>query len=274
MGSYQKAIFIAVTFLIVAAAIAGCAKNDKIPVVEKEIDLSGYKNADIFITPQELHDRLGQEDILIFDANKPTDYPKGHIPGAVSLGWQSFCDTSGKIGDANWGVTLPKEELKEVLESYGIDNNQTIVFYSDVLNGPGADGRYVWQLRKADLDNAKLLYGGLELWKALGYDTDTEPVQPVPATGLVLKDYDEGYNATKDYVAQNLGQTKIIDARTLKEYEGDTSRGEARGGHIPDAIHLEWKELLNKDATPKTAEEIIAIMKDKGITPEDDFVLY
>ncbi|MFZ3130050.1 MAG: hypothetical protein WA125_02840 [Desulfosporosinus sp.] len=39
-------------------------------------------------------------------------------------------------------------------------NSKLVVFTSNVLPGPGSDGRNVWQLQMAGLDNVKLLYGG------------------------------------------------------------------------------------------------------------------
>jgi len=90
----------------------------------------------------------------------------------------------------------------------------------------------------------------------------------------MLQDYDESYNATTEYIAANLGKVKLIDCRTKKEFEGDTSHGEARGGHIAGAIHLEWKKLLYSDGTPKKAEEIIALLEDQGFTPDDEFIIY
>ena len=37
-----------------------------------------------------------------------------------------------------------------------------------------------------------------------------------------------------------------IDFRSTKEYTGDVN-GEDAGGHIPDDINLEWKDMLGND---------------------------
>ncbi|GAU09727.1 sulfurtransferase [Desulfoplanes formicivorans] len=230
---------------------------------------------DIFITPDELYAKLGSKDIVILDASHPRGYAKGHIPGAISIGFKGLSDCTGKPGDKGWGTILPKEKLKAKLESLGVDNTKTVVAYSDIFKGPGGGGRAVWQMKLAGFENARLLYGGLAMWKQKGYPLSTTRTTPVPATGLVLKDYDTSFQADQAYVYDNLDTLKIVDVRSLKEYTGeDTSRGEARGGHIAGSKWLEWTALLTPDAGVKSAQEIKQIMAGVGIHPEDDFVLY
>lgn len=278
MSFRSKTLFLLATAMVLAVLLSGCGQAAKEKAASTnegvKVDLTGFKNAGLFITPQELSGKLGQNNLVIFDFNKPDVYAKGHIPGAINVSWTNFAYTEGKPGDKKWGANNNKEDLARALQAYGVDNHKTVVAYSDVLKGPGPDGRLIWQLKMAGLDNVKLLYGGMSYWEKSGYKLVSEPGKPVPATGLVLKDFDEGYIATTEYVAQNLGKTKIVDCRTRKEYDGAQNNGESRGGHIQGAIFLEWKDLLNADATPKSANEIVVIMKDKGISPEDDFVLY
>lgn len=277
MGNSKRSIFmLAFALLAITVLLAGCGQGNKgeVNIASTNVNLSGFKNADIFITPQQLNAGLGKQDLVILDFNKPDVYAKGHIPGAINVSWSNFSYMEGKPGDKMWGGIQNKEDLTKTLSSYGVDNTKTVVAYSDVLKGPGPDGRFIWQARMGGLENAKLLYGGMANWEKSGYKLVTEPGKAVAATGLQLKDFDQGYDATTEFVAQNLGQIKIIDCRTKKEFDGAQNNGEARGGHIQGAIFLEWKTLLNEDATPKPANEIIAIMKDNGISPEDDLVLY
>ncbi len=267
---------IVVLFCIIAGMVtflSACSKKTG-PVKEKA-DLTGFKNQEIFITPQELKTKLDSNNLVILDANKPNLYSKGHIPGAISVGFQKLSNTEGKPGDKGWGTAVHKNTLVKRLKELGIDNKKTVVFYSDVLKGPGADGRYVWQLRMAGMNNVKLLYGGLNYWKKLGYDISKEKSKPVPVKNVEVRDYDTSYVASLDYMKNNLEKIKVIDARTEKEFSGDdTSHGEARGGHIKGAIFMEWKELLDDNGIPKEPKEIKKIMKDKGITTKDDFVVY
>jgi thiosulfate/3-mercaptopyruvate sulfurtransferase len=60
---------------------------------------------------------------------------------------------------------------------------------------------------------------------------------------------------------------KVVDARSAAEFEGTQVLG-ARGGHIPGASHLEWKELLQEDGRFKSPEELRALFQSRGIHPE------
>lgn len=266
-------LFIALIFML---GLVGCSKKEeaKAPQQSKEIDLKAYKNNDFLITPQEVNKLLGSKDLVLLDCNKPDVYAKEHIKGAVSIGLHAFSDKVGKPGDPGWGTIKKKEDLKKALEALGIDNKKTVVFYSDVFKGPGADGRAVWQLKMAGLDNVKIMVGGLTEWKELGYEVSNEVAKPTAASGVVLKDYDQTNSASKDYVYQNLGKKVIVDVRTKDEYNGSQKAGEPRGGHIEGAVNLLWTDLLNKNGTPKSPEEIKKIMASVGVKPEDDFVVY
>ena len=278
MNVHKKKLSILVVLIVMLSlALTGCAPAESpagAGAEQPEFDLSVYKNNDFLVTPQDLQAMLGSEDLVLVDCNKPDIYGKEHIPGAISAGFHAFSNTLGKPGDPGWGTILDKDALTEKLNAFGIDNEKTVVFYSDVFQGPGADGRAVWQLRMAGMDNVKFLAGGLSYWKELGYEVTNEIAEPVPTTGVVLMDYDESFGATKDHVMENLGKQALIDVRTAKEYGGSQNAGEPRGGHITGASNLLWLELLNKNGTPKTPEEITKIMADAGVSPDDDFTLY
>ncbi|MBN2898326.1 MAG: sulfurtransferase [Clostridia bacterium] len=269
-----------VCFLMAFAASA-CSQNtapataDSNEVAEVAFDLSAYENSDFLITPQDLQGLLGSEDLVLLDCNKPDIYADEHIPGAIGIGLHAFSDKVGKPGDPGWGTIKKKEDLIPVLESLGIDNEKTVVFYSDVFRGPGADGRAVWQLKLAGMDNVKILVGGLSYWKELGYDvTKDESAAPIPTTGVELKDYDQSYMATKDSIFENLGDQVVIDVRTEGEFKGSQKAGEPRGGHIAGAEYMLWTSLLNENGTPKNPEEIKTMMAALNVTPETDFTVY
>lgn len=284
----NKKKFVILSLVLIAVVFVIIIKNrSEKPVIYEnqnseqysKIDINMYKNgSDIFITPQELHQRIVSNDIsslVILDASHPKVYTKEHIPGALSIGFKGLSDTTGKPGDKEWGTILSKEKLTKKLGSLGITNDKLVVAYSDIFKGPGACGRAVWQMKMAGLENVRLLYGGLEVWKRLGYELSQEDSKPVPSNDLVLKDYDESSRAKQKYIHESISNIKIVDVRSLKEYTGeDTSRGEARGGHIKGSKWLEWKNVLNEDTTVKSPQKIIDLMAGIGIKPGDDFVLY
>ncbi|MBW1998862.1 MAG: hypothetical protein JRJ29_12980 [Deltaproteobacteria bacterium] len=62
---------------------------------------------------------------------------------------------------------------------------------------------------------------------------------------------------TATWIFKNLHEpdTIILDVRSQGEFTGEIARS-ARGGHIPGAIHLEWKNNLSEEGTIKGAKEL------------------
>ncbi|MEG2892519.1 MAG: rhodanese-like domain-containing protein [Clostridium sp.] len=272
MKHIHKKIILSIILCILMVISVSCSseKENTKAVFNKE----SYKDSSFLYTAEELKKNLNSKDIVLVDCNKPEIYKKEHIPGAISLGLHGFSDKVGQPGDPNWGTIKKKEDLVKTLEKLGIDNKKTIVFYSNVFKGPGADGRAVWQLKMAGMDNVKFLVGGLSNWKELGYETTDVETKPTPVKGVALKDYDKTNYADKEFVKANLDKMPIIDVRTEKEYKGSQKAGEPRGGHIKGAKNMLWLELLNKDGTIKSPEAIKEKMASLGVKPDDEFVVY
>lgn len=242
-----------------------------------EFDLSVYDKAeDYFITPQDLKAGLDNGTVLLYDCNNPEVFDKTHIPGAVGIGFHAFTDTSGKPGDPLWGTLVDRVQLEKNLQKIGYDPNKTVVFYSDVFKGPGADGRTVWQLTLAGLTNAKILLGGSTYWEELGYEMTKEPSNPYPeyAGKIDIKDYDNSMFTTKEELYANLGNEPVLDVRTEKEFNGSQNAGEPRGGHITGSENMLWQDLLEKNGVLKSPEEIEKIMASYNVSKDQDATVY
>ena len=265
-----------ILLLMTMLVFTGCQSKPAVdPSTVNEFDLSVYPHGDYFITPQDLNDMLGSEDLVLLDCNKPDLYAKGHIDGAIGIGLHAFSDKIGKPGDPGWGTIKSKDDLEKTLVDLGIDNEKTVVLYSNVFKGPGADGRGAWQLRLAGLENVKILLGGTTYWEEVGYELTSEEVPaPRPSDGVTLRDYDESFRASKDEIFNKLGNELLIDVRTEKEFKGSQNAGEPRGGHIKGAEHILWTEFLNENGTLKSVEEIDVILGAFDVSKTDDFTLY
>ena len=125
---------------------------------------------------------LGQPDIRIYDCttyNNPpppgVDEPyiplpgldsfrAGHIPGA------DFLDLQGEFSDRSqrhWFM-MPKDvaQLEAAFAHHGIGDGIRVVLYS--IGTPMWATRFWWMLRSLGFDNAAVLDGGLDKWKAEG----------------------------------------------------------------------------------------------------------
>lgn len=280
----KKIAFMLVLILALSLVVSGCLSNsDNTPtdetdeqetVEESTEETVEFVDTSYIVDADWLNENLGNENILILDARGQEAYDKGHIPGAIAVTWQNFADMSGTQADnPNWGTVLKAEELSKKLSELGISPDKEIVVYTTTDGGWGEDGRIVWMLRRAGFENARMLDGGFDYWKAKGYEVSKEAVEPTKAE-VTITELSDDTNIETEELANRLGELVIIDARTKKEYEGAQNYGEARGGHIPGAINIPFTEFLNKDGTLKTAKEIKAILDSNGIDKDDEIVTY
>jgi thiosulfate/3-mercaptopyruvate sulfurtransferase len=235
-------------------------------------EISKYVDDSYIVDADWLKQNLKNDNILILDAREEKQYNKGHILGAVSAPWPGFADMNGAPGDKNWGVLLDEEALSKKLAEIGVTKDKTIVAYTDV-NGWGEDGRIVWMLRMAGLENSKMLSGGINYWKANDYEISKEVVKPT-SSDFKLDKINKDLTISTDELNKKLDEVKILDSRNKDEYDGATKFNEARGGHLPGAILLPFNTLLNEDGTFKSSDEMEKIFKDAGLEKDDEIVTY
>jgi len=85
---------------------------------------------------------------------------------------------------------------------------------------------------------------------------------------------DKELTASTEWILERQGEIKIVDSRSSKEFEGAVDYGEKRGGHLPEAINIPFKEVLRDDATVKSQEELEKLFAEAGLKPEDEIVVY
>src|SRR5699024_166198 len=66
---------------------------------------------------------------------------------------------------------------------------------------------------------------------------------------------------------------QVIDVRSAEEYSGVDARS-ARGGHVPGAIHFDWRHLLQNNGRLKPEAELREVLAGNGISADKDSVLY
>lgn len=217
----------------------------------------------MLIEPEELHNKLNQPGVRVFDTRAQAEYAKGHVPGAVRVDvktWQEQGKKEGGFHDAKaWG---------EKVGRLGIGHDTRVVVYG---SSPTDTARVWWTLKYLGLENVAILNGGWDLWvkQKLPTDTAAPKVDAVAFEPKFQADRLEEIDSLKKSVQS--GKVTVVDARTKDEYTGKEARGK-RGGHIPGARHLEWKELLAEDGRFKSPEQLRALFRERGILPEQTAV--
>jgi thiosulfate/3-mercaptopyruvate sulfurtransferase len=211
------------------------------------------------------------KNLVIIDARSDKDYAKGHIPGAVNVAWQGLSKMEGKAGDKDWGTLQGEEDLSKSLGALGISKDSQVVVYAN-KDAWGEDGRVTWSLKRAGVD-ARMLNGGFDLWSSEKKET-TKDVPEVKPAEMTVSEIKPDMNISTDDLKKEYKDLKVIDARAKDEYEGAVNFGEARGGHLPDAINVPFTELYNEDGTLKNKDEIVKIMEKAGVKKEDSIATY
>ncbi len=287
MKKINKIISIALSISIIAGGLVGCGSKEadnsgNKANNEKKIEIKNNKedknenaliNEEYRVNAQWLSENINNENIVVVDARVEKAYLDGHIPGAINVPWQSLSKMVGKTSDKGWGTVLDKEELEKKLGELGINNDKTVVAYCDTTASWGDDGRIVWMLQVAGIENAKILDGGVKAWDSLKLDKTTDSVSKEVVEFEIINE-DKSTTINTEALSKNLDTYKIIDTRAKEEYEGKKDYGELRRGHIPGAISIPFNSLVDDKGMLKSPEEIEKIMKDNGINKEDEIVTY
>lgn len=194
------------------------------------------------------------------------------LQGAIHVDWKQFSPeeaiTRGRLLEEN---TL----LTQKLQSLGISRQTPVVVYADPPSGWGEDGRLVWMLRTLGHSQVVMVDGGFEALVAANV-----PVQRSRNNAVVPGDFVVSRTSTweiqRDELRAELGQENVVvvDTREPREFAGKTPYGEQRGGHVPGAINLYFKQLLGENGKLLSAQEIRAQLEDAGISPHTRVVVY
>ena len=113
--------------------------------------------------------------------------------------------------------------------------------------------RGVWMLMYFSHQNVLMLDGGIIKWKRenLSLETKANNFKPSKFLGKVNPEIISGF----EYIRDNLDNLKIIDARSIGEYDGTIVRA-AQTGHIPTSINIDWNQNISNDGTFKSDEEL------------------
>jgi thiosulfate/3-mercaptopyruvate sulfurtransferase len=206
-----------------------------------------YKMEDSpLVSAQYVLDHLEDPQVKFFDVrgvwgDQPgaltEQYMQGHIPHAIYLDWtQELITTTTAIADA------PVPDIKNAHQSFqnlGISAEDTVVLYDDYDHLFAS--RVWWVMRYFGHPGVKILDGGWPNWQAKGYPVSTE--NHTPEAGDFLPKEQHHLRVDAHEVLNRSNDTILVDGRSVESYTG--LAGDARSGHIPGAINIPFKSLLD-----------------------------
>jgi thiosulfate/3-mercaptopyruvate sulfurtransferase len=235
-----------------------------------------------FVTAQQVKAASDGPNVVVIDARKPADYAKGHIPGAINLPGDSVRTplTKARAGDsqyifrdANGAPDIAKYE--KLFSEAGLTRDKHVIVYG--AHAGKADGSVLAMILDwLGQEKVQFLDGvGVDQWTNAGFSLTTEPATLAPAQYAAKPRDNFVWNL--DDVLKNLENADVVfyDTRNPKEFSGEDKRDNARGGHIPGAVCIDYAAFLKKeDSTTLSPAEIHAKLLANGVTPDKTVVLY
>ena len=239
--------------------------------------MAEYSRPEVLVDTSWLEERLGDKSIAIVEVDEDTSaYEKGHIPGAVSLNWET------ELHDLPRREFVSSEQLADLLGRKGISSDQTIVLYGGNNNWFAAYAYWLFLYRGVAEDKLKLLNGGRKKWELESKPFTQEQPSPAPARFEIGPERPD-LRVFRDEVLQR-GKSRsggFVDVRSPEEFMGKVAapphlpQEQAQvPGHIPGASNIPWSKAVKDDGTFKPAEELERLYADAGITRDGDIITY
>ncbi len=169
------------------------------------------------------------------------------------------------------GLLPTIDTLNAALGHTGISREQPIVVLDD-QQGLSAS-RLAWTLAVCGFTNLMMVDGGRAAVMAAGWPLgDAAPAEPTAPLSFIADAAMVTAEAIRDHLAHP--GWRFLDARSQEEFEGQDRRSR-HAGHIPGAIHCDWRAFFRSDApdTLRPDEEILALLAEHGITRENSHTL-
>ena len=241
------------------------------------------------ISTAQLASELGQPGLRVYDCTtylEPTPagsedpyiavpgvrtFEEAHIPGA------DFLDLQGEFSDQTTRLRFMMPEVAQLEAAFGrhgIGQGSRVVLYS--IGSMMWATRFWWMLRSLGFDDAAVLDGGFDKWKAEG-----RPVESGPAKGYAPATFKAmprpGLFVDKGAVAAAIGapRTVIVNALGPQFHKGLEPSRYGRPGRIPGSVNVSAATLYD----PKTKHftslaDASAKFAAQGVTKDKNVIAY
>ncbi len=224
------------------------------------------------VSPDWLQRQLDDPSMVVLEASvERATYDGAHVPGAR---WVDVHRDMLLGGDDLSGHPIAADDFAALMRRLGVSPESTVVWYGDRHSSLAIRGFWTMKFYR-HRGAVHVLDGGRERWLDAGRPT-TADVPSVNATRYPIPiGADESDRATIDQVRDAIRQpgSVILDVRSRDEYTGANRRA-ARGGHIPDAAHVEWTDATDAPNALKSVSQLQAMYEAQGVTPDREVIAY
>jgi thiosulfate/3-mercaptopyruvate sulfurtransferase len=198
-------------------------------------------------------------------------FEEGHIPGA------DFLDLQGEFSDqsARLRFMMPAvAQLEAAFGRHGIGKGSRVVLYS--IGSMMWATRFWWMLRSLGFDDAAVLDGGFDKWKAEG-----RPIESGPAKGFAPATFKamprSGLFVDKGAVAGAIGEagTVVVNALGPQFHKGLEPSRYGRPGRIPGSVNVPAATLFDAKSKDFTSlGDAAARFAAQGVTKDRRVIAY
>ncbi len=209
-----------------------------------------------------------QRKYAVVDARPESEYLSGHIPGAVRISWEEWCESAPYEAapilhePGYWGTlgNSSEQSFEKRLIDLGIRQNAPLVVYADSARSKGREGRVAWMLLYFGASEVYMLDGGWNGWINAAGAVEAG-IQSPSQKGEFRIALDERRRVKhKDLFDDNANQLPLmIDTRTAAEFHGDCYDYQPVKGRLPNSILFPFASLFEEDGTFVQRERYLEI---------------
>ena len=168
-------------------------------------------------------------------------FEAGHIPGA------DFLDLQGEFSDSSTALRFmmpATAQLEATFGRHGVSADSRVVLYS--IGTPMWATRFWWMLKSLGFDNASVLDGGLDTWKAEGRAIEAGPAKGHRPATFTAKPRDGYFVGKNDVLAATAERnTIVVNALAPQFHKGLEPSRYGRPGRVPGSCNVSAATLLD-----------------------------
>jgi thiosulfate/3-mercaptopyruvate sulfurtransferase len=212
----------------------------------------------------------GSDDPYIAVPGRKT-FEEAHIPGA------DFLDLQGEFSDQTTRLRFmmpPGAQLEAAFAGHGIGDGTRVVLYS--VGTMMWATRFWWMLRSLGFDNAAVLDGGFDKWKAENRPVESGPPRGYPAARFEARPR-PGYFVDSQFVRGRIGapDTVVVNALGPQFHKGLEPSRYGRPGRIPGSTNVSAATLVNaSDKSFTSLGDAAAKFAAGGVSKDKTVVCY
>jgi len=193
------------------------------------------------------------------------DYVDRHIPNAVFVNW-----VKDITDDPQHKRVAPPTTYADAMQKIGINGKHFVIAYDDASNVLAS--RLWWTLNYYGHMDVAILDGGWQKWIDEGRQTTSE-IPLIENTEFTAQPNDKLRRQGNEIIQLLGGTTRIVDMRLAEEYSGEITLTRY-GGHIPGAVNLPVRQLVNEDNTLLEPEQLRQAFANIGVDESAPEVIF